>query len=288
MPNWQNQPAHDEEAGKLVRSGIFPSLGNKIMEADYKSIEVRVAALVTGDPNLLKYVLDETTDMHRDASMDVWMIPQDEVTKEIRFHSKGGIVFSLFYGSYYKNCAIDLWKHVDCKTTSGIILKHHMQDQGIHNLGEFTEHCKDVENIFWGERFKVYAQWKEDINKLYRKQGFIENLFGFRFTMHMSERQVSNFPIQSTAFMILLHSLILINDIAKEEKWLSKLIGQIHDSILGDIHPKEERYIIKTCNYIMSEKMRELHSWITVPIPIEIECTNTNSSWHTKEEIKIV
>jgi len=286
-PNWQNQPAHDEEAGRLVRSGIFPSPGCKIAEIDYSSIEVKIAALVTGDPNLKKYVLDDSTDMHRDASMDVWMIPQDEVTKEIRFHSKGGIVFSLFYGSYYKNCAIDLWKHVDCKTISGTILKHHMRDQGIHNLDEFTEHCKGVEQIFWYERFPIYREWKETINKEFRKNGFIENKMGFRFVGNLSEKQISNFPIQSTAFHLLLHSIILINEIAKEEKWKSKLIGQIHDSVIVDAVPEEEEYVLKTCVYIMSEEMRILHPWIDVPIPVDVEITKKNMPWYTKREIKI-
>ena len=286
-PNWQNQQSHDIEAGRLVRSGIFPLPGNKIGELDYKSIEVIIAAIITQDPNLIKYVLDPTTDMHRDVSMDIWMLPADEITKDIRFRSKGGWTFSQFYGSYYKNCAIDLWKGVDCKTMSGVTLRNHLQDQHICSLNEFIEHCKNVQNIFWGERFKVYAQWKEDINKLYRKQGYIENKFGFRFTMHMSERQVSNFPIQSTAFLILLHSLILINERAKEENWLSKILGQIHDSILIDLHPEEEEYLLKTCLYIMSEKMRELHPWITVPIPVEIELTGVDGSWWTKKEVEI-
>jgi len=245
--NFQNQQAHDPIAGKLIRSGFFPSPGNKIMELDYSSVEVRVAALVTGDPNLKKYVLDPNADMHLDVSMDIWKLPADEVTKEIRFHSKGGFTFSQFYGSYYKNCAIDLWKNINCVTTNGTTLKNHMQDQGIANLDEFTEHCKDVENIFWGERFLVYAQWKKDINALYCKQGYIENLFGFRFNSYLTEKQVCNFPIQSTAFHILLHSLILIINVAKTEKWLSKIIGQIHDSIVGDIHPKEKKHVVETC-----------------------------------------
>lgn len=286
-PNWQNQPSHDKEVGKIVRSGVFPSPGNKIAELDYSSIEVRCAGMVTQDPNLITYVLDDSTDMHRDTAMDIWILPAEEITKEIRFHSKGGWVFSQFYGSYYKNCAIDLWKHIDCKIASGVTLKEHMIQQGIHNLAVFTEHCRGVEDIFWGERFKVYARWKEDINKLYRKQGYIENPFGFRFVTAMSDKEVCNYPIQSTAFHILLHSLILINKLAKEEKWRTKLIGQIHDSILLDLHPKEQDHVLKASMHIMSEKMREMHSWITVPIPVEVELTEVDQPWWTKKEIII-
>ena len=103
----------------------------------------------------------------------------------------------------------------------------------------------------------------------------------------MNDREVSNYPIQSTAFTILLDSLIRINGIAKEEKWKTKITGQIHDSILLDIHPDEEEYVLKTCLYIMSERMRELYDWITVPIPVEVELTGTDRPWFEKKEIKI-
>jgi uracil-DNA glycosylase len=287
MPNWQNIPSHDPEIGPIIRSGIFPTNGNCLVEIDYSSIEVRIAALVTLDENLLAYVLNPEKDMHMDVSMDIWMLPKDEVTKEIRFHSKGGFTFSQFYGSYYVNCAKDLWKHVDCETKSGTILKDHMQDRNINNLNEFTEHCKGVEEIFWGTRFKQYAQWKIDINELYRKQGYIDNLFGFRFVGYLSEKQCTNFPVQSSAFHVLLDSLIRINNIAKEEKWKSKIVGQIHDSALLDIFPEEQDHVLKTCVYEMSENSRLLHPFITIPIPVEVEISPQNLSWWDKKEVKI-
>lgn len=284
MPNWQNIPIRDPEIGKLIRSGIYPTKGNKIAELDYSSIEVRMAAVVTGDPNLTNYVLDPTTDMHRDAAMDLWMLPENEITKDIRKNSKSDFVFAVFYGSYYRSCAIALWKHNNYKITSGITLKQHMKDQGITSLEQFTEHCKKAEDIFWGVRFRRYAEWKEEINELYRKQGYIDNHFGFRFSGYMNSKQVSNFPIQSVAFQTLLHSLILINNTAKKEGWRTKIIGQIHDSILLDLHPLEEEYVIKTCIDIMSNQMRQLHDWVTVPIPVEAEVAETNRPWFEKKE----
>jgi len=105
---------------------------------------------------------------------------------------------------------------------------------------------------------------------------------GFRFVGNLSEKQISNFPIQSTAFHLLLHSIILINEIAKEEKWKSKLIGQIHDSVIVDVVPEEEEYVLKTCMYIMNERMRELYDWITVPIQADAELTGTDRPWFEK------
>jgi len=287
LPNWQNIPIRDPEVGKLIRSGIFPSKGNKIVELDYQSMEVRMAAVVTGDPNLKKYVLNPLSDMHLDSAQDIWILPPEEVTKDIRKNIKGDFVFAELYGSFYKNCAISLWKHSNYKITSGITLKQHIKSKGISNLAEFTEHCKEAERILWQERFPVYAQWKKDTNELYRRQGFIDNNYGFRFVGYLSEKQVNNFPIQSVSFHTLLHGIVLITEIAKKEKWRSKLMGEIHDSLLVDLHPTEEDHVIKTCVYILSEKMRELHPWIDVPIPTSVEITPTNKPWATKKEIEI-
>jgi len=286
LPNWQNIPSHDPEIGKLIRSGIFPSKGNKIGEIDYSSIEVRVAGIYTKDPTLLAEVTSEDADMHRDTALDIWILQKEEMTKPIRYLSKA-FNFGQFYGASYKSSADTLWKQANEKTSGGITLKKHLENKGIRDYTDFEMHCKDYTNHFWNERFATYQNWKDEMNELYRKQGYIENKFGFRFTGYMSDRVVSNYPIQSTAFMILLHSLILINNIAKAEKWKTKIIGQIHDSILLDIHPSEEEHIIETCVYITSEKMPKLHPWITVPIPVEAELTGTDRPWWEKKEITI-
>jgi uracil-DNA glycosylase family 4 len=285
-PNWQNQPAHDAEAGKMVRAGIFPTKGNKISEIDYSSIEVRVAAMYTQDPVLLEEVTVDDADMHRDTAIDVWRLPAEEITKEVRFHSKAWN-FGSFYGASYKSSADILWKQISTKIKSGLTLKEHLRLIGITSFHAFEAHCKEYYNEFWNERFVVYSQWKEDINKLYRKQGYVENKFGFRFSSHMNEREVTNYPIQSTAFIILLDSLIRINQIAKAEKWQTKIVGQIHDSILLDIHPDEENHVLQTCMYEMSDHSQELHDWIDVPIPVEVELTETDEAWYYKREVKM-
>jgi DNA polymerase-1 len=256
------------------------------MEADFSQIEVRIASIYTNDPVLIAEATSESADMHRDTSLDIWQIPLEEMTKEVRAISKG-INFGLFYGLGYKSLTANLWKQVDTKLKSGITLKEHITSFGIRNFSNFEQYCKEYEHRFWFDRFSVYRQWKEDINNFYIKHGFIENKLGFRFVSYMGEREVSNYPIQSAAFHCLLTSIILINNIAKEEKWKSKIVSQIHDSVIGDIHPSEADHIFQTCKYIMSEKLREIYPWISVPLPVEIECTDIDQPWSTKKEIEI-
>jgi uracil-DNA glycosylase family 4 len=285
-PNFQNVPIRDPEIGPLIRNGIVPSPGNRIMEADYSSIEVRIAAVYTNDPILIAQATTDGADMHVDSAMSMWMLSKEEVSKPIRQDTKGNINFAFFYGSFYKQCAVKLWKQLDLQTNSGITLREHMQTKGIQCYADFEEHCRQFEDDFWNKRFYTYKQWKEDINAFYRKHGYIESKLGFRFVTSMNEREVSNYLIQSTAFHCLLTSLIILNNISKQEKWKSKIIGQIHDSLIYDLYPEEEDHIFKTCSRVMSEEIRERYPWITVPIPVEIEVSPQNSSWWSKKEIK--
>ena len=252
------------------------------------SIEVKIASVYTQDPSLITYVTDPTTDMHRDTACDIWLIDEKQVTKNIRFHSKGGWVFSQFYGSFYVHCGEDLWKLCvlnEEHLADGTPMSEHLHDNKIHNKTDFINHLKGVEDIFWNERFKVYKQWKLAINKQYRRNGYIENHYGFRFIGYMNDKEVTNYPIQSTAFHVLLEALTEVNRIAKNDKWKSYIIGQIHDSILLYIHPDEVDNVMKVCNRVMSKDVPERHDWITVPIGIEFELSNT--SWWDKKEVSI-
>lgn len=290
-PNFQNVPVRDEEAKKACRSGIKPSPGNQILESDYSGIEVSIAACYTKDPSLIAHVTNPNADMHRDSAGDIWMLSKDEITKDIRFYGKNGWVFPEFYGSYYENCAKNLWETViddlRLKTTSGMSIRQHMRENSIRNIDDFIEHCKDVEDIFWNQRFKVYKKWKDDIQITFQKQGYIESYFGFRYTGYMTYNQVTNYPIQGSAFHCLLWSLIRLNQIARKEGWRSKIIGQIHDSVLVDLYPPERDHIIQTIERVGMKELREEHPWIVVPLKIEHELTPIDASWYEKVDFKL-
>jgi intein/homing endonuclease len=140
--------------------------------------------------------LTEGGDMHRDAGVDVWMLPANEITKLIRFFLKNQYVFPEFYGSIFANCARGLWEtSINLPTTSGEPLREHMRVKGIKTLNEFTEHLKDCENKLW-HRFRVYKKWKDNQEIIFRQQGFIETFLGFKYTDYMGYNELSNYPVQ--------------------------------------------------------------------------------------------
>ena len=284
-PSFQNIPKRDEEAKKYCRSGIIPSKGNKILESDFSGIEVCNSACYNRDSNLIKYISDESTDMHRDSAADIWKLQQDEVTKKIRFFAKNQWVFPEFYGDWYGSCARNLWDTcIKLKLKSGITLGMHLKQQGIRNYTAFVDHCKEVEDIFWNKRFPEYKKWKGQINKLYRKQGYIETYLGFMFQGYMAEKECTNYPIQGTAFHCLLWTLMELLKEIEKRKLKTKIIGQIHDSIIDDLYPPEEEEIIYLINDIGTVRIRKEFDWIIVPLKIDHEITGIDESWYDKKE----
>jgi len=284
-PNFQNIPIRDEEAKKSVRSGIIPSPGRKILCGDYKGIEVSIAACITKDPVLVEYVSDPKKDMHRDQAMEIFLLGEKEVTKDIRFHTKGDFVFGEFYGSYYKQCAPYLWKEcIDLKISTGLSVRRHLRNKGIKKYEDFEEHLKKVERDFWG-KFCVFAEWKIKADEAFRKKGYTETYFGFRREEYLDNKQLVNTPIQGTAFHCLLWSFIRINKVRKEENWATGMMGQIHDEIIYDLEPKEQSHIIEVTKDISCNQLREENDWIIVPLTVDFEITNIDQSWYYKKEL---
>jgi DNA polymerase-1 len=159
-------------------------------------------------------------------------------------------------------------------------------NKGINSFEQFESHCHDVERIFWEKRFRVYAQWKEDIQLLYQRMGYIETFLGFRFSNYMGRNECTNYPAQGTAFHILLWTLIHVHEEIKKRKMKSKLIGQIHDSMITDAVPEEVDEVIDIIDYWGTKKTVETFKWIIVPLKIDHELTEVDSTWYDKKEIK--
>lgn len=302
-PNFQNIPKRDEEAMQIVRKALYPRPGHQLLEIDYSGIEVRIAAAYHKDPVMLKYLHDPSSDMHGDMSKVIYKMPNFD--KSIPSHSvlraatKNGFVFPEFYGDYYKNCAeylsgrwLGLPQSGQWKSGQGLALpkgtiSDHLIANGIKNLSSFTEHMKGVENLFW-KRFKVYAKWKESWWNDYQRKGYADTLTGFRFSGVMGKNDVINYPVQGAAFHCLLWSFKEIDKLMIQEKWDSKLIGQIHDSIILDVAPKELKYIGKVVHRITCEDMPKHFNWINTPMDVEAEICPVDGSWAEKGKYKLL
>ena len=113
----------------------------------------------------------------------------------------------------------------------------------------------------------------------YRKKGFLRLHTGFICSGIMRKNEIVNYPIQGSAFHCLLFTLIELDKIAQKEKWKSKIIGQIHDSILMDANPAELGRINESLQYIVKETLPKAWKWIIVPLDIEVEEYGVDKPW---------
>jgi len=300
-PNFQNMPIRDPEIAKLVRRAFIPRTKNhQIVETDYSGAEICCAACYHKDPRMVSYIKDEKKDLHRDMAGECFMLPKKEISKDIRYCGKNMFVFPQFYGDYYIHCAKSLWKAIGemkLKGEDGKSLRKHLKTKGISKLGRcnpedspvkgtFEKHLQEVEYDFWNRRFKVYGQWKKDWYHKYLKKGYFDTLTGFRIEGIYGRNEVINYPVQGSAFHWLLWSLIRIQKLLKKYKIRGYIIGQIHDSIVSDVHERDINNYMEIVRQVMTVDICKHWHHIIVPLKVEIEVAPVGKSWFLKEEVK--
>jgi hypothetical protein len=254
---------------------------------------------------MVRYVSDPATDMHRDVAMQLFSLPKKEVSKLSRYIAKNGFTFPQFYGSYYADCAKNIWNQIDLlkiKTESGMPLLKWLKKKGITKLGNtdkdlphfssepgsFVDRVQEVENDFWNNRFKVYKQWKWDWYTKYLEQGgWFRMLTGFVCQGLMDRKQVCNYPVQGSAFHHVLWSLIQLQNTMEKKKMRSRAIAEIHDSILGYFHKREVDDVLVLAKQIMTQDARKHWKCINVPITIEASLAPEGGTWYDTKKVEI-
>lgn len=302
-PNFQNLPIRDKESKKIIRGCLFPRPGHQLVEIDFSGLEVSIAACYHKDPTMLKYLKDTSTDMHGDMAKQIFKFGKEfDKTKEafdtLRKGAKNSFVFPQFYGDYYGNNVVGLsnWaelplkkryrKSDGLKLPNGIHLGEHMINKGLPSFNDFKNHLKKIEQHFWDKRFPVYAKWKKKWWSDYEKKGYFDMYTGYRCSGIMERNDAVNYPVQGAAFHCLLWSFIELDKLMRKEHWDTRLIGQIHDSILFDVHPDELEYVIATAKRITEVELSKTWDWIIAPLKIDVELCEVDQSWLYKEPYK--
>jgi DNA polymerase-1 len=288
-PNLQNIPIRDPETGKLVRSAFYPRRGFQLMEVDFSGAEVSCGCCYHEDPNMMAYLLDPDTNMHTDTAGDAFIMKPKFVSKPMRQATKT-FVFGEFYGDWYEPQARLLWESMireGFKLTNGTPAKLWLKKKGIKNLAQFTTHMKEVERIMWEDRFGRYQEWKDETWQFYIKHGYYHTKTGFTISGLLDKKQVCNSPIQGSAFHWLLWCLMKSEREAMGLGMLSYPVGQVHDSMIWDVHPSELDYLTEAIHRIMTKDIYERFPWINTPISADIDVSPIDCSWHEKKEYKL-
>ncbi len=272
-PNFQNLSKRNKKASKAIKSNIKPRKGHRIVEIDYSSLEVRIAACYNKDENLIAYILDPASCMHYDQASIIFKKDRSDITKDERGIAKNMWVFPLFYGSYYKNCAMDIWEKIDKAT------RRHLRKKGIKSYQAFEAHLKVAEDIFWNDRFFGYAKWKNTYWKKFLRKGYIDSLTGFKYSGNLDKKQACNYPVQGSGSHVLIWSLNKIHKYLKDGDYNTTIIGQVHDSIVFDFDPAEWEELYPIINRIMTLDVREHWPWIVVPLKVEADLYDIDGNW---------
>lgn len=274
--NVQNIYKRDAKMRAYIRSVFKSRLGNRLIGWDYGSFEVRIIACYSKDRKLIGYIVDGG-DMHRDQAAIIFIKNPEDISKEERQISKNMFVFPEFYGDFYKQIAQAIWNAIDSEA------KKHFKSHGIKNYRDFEYHIECIEKDFRENKFPGVFDWHKHIVKNYEHKGYAEMHTGFRCYAPMKRTEIINYRIQGSAFHCLMWTY---NQIHPKIKKMSNsyLLGEIHDEILGDIHPSDEAEVDNLVYDYGTQKIREYWDWIIVPLEIEKEYSNIDGNWATMHD----
>lgn len=298
-PNFQQFPKRNKLQKKIVRRAIIPRKGHQIIEADYGGIEVRIAACVTGDKKLAYDAVHG--DMHRDMAIEIFLLDEFEkkgYEKELRFAGKNGFVFAQFYGDYWGNNVPTLLKLSEMplkgkfkkengkELMTGIHLGEHLINKNIKTIKQFEKHVEKIEYNFWNKRYKTYGKWKKDQVDRYSRTGWLETKTGFLCQGVMSKNEINNYQIQGPAFHCLLKDYIETDRRQTKQKWDTYLMGQIHDAMVFDVHPKEKDLLLEELKDIMIDWLpkQKQFRWVNIPLEVEADIFPVDGTWASESE----
>lgn len=251
------------------------------------------------DPTMLRYLLDPSSDMHGDQAKEIFFLEgyslpelrrKEGFVSTLRQAAKNNFVFPEFYGDYYEPCAqgmacgwcklprIGDWTDADGAPFDGRPIARHLRSNGVLGLVDFTEHVRKVEDVFWNQKFPVYSKWKKDWYARYQRRGRVEMKTGFMCSGgNIGRNESVNYPVQGAAFHVLLKTLILV--VQRTLGWTSKVVGEVHDSILVDAHQSEVPALVSMIRRIASDELPRLWSWINVPLRVEAKVSEVDGNW---------
>lgn len=251
-PNLQNIPVRNEE-GRRIRQAFIAPDDYVIMSADYSQIELRIMAHLSRDKGLLT-AFAEGKDIHRATAAEVFGLPLESVSGEQRRSAKA-INFGLIYGM----SAFGLSRQLNIPR---------------------KESQKYMDLYF--ERYPGVREYMDRTRQQAKEQGYVETLDGRRLYLPDikssnaarragAERAAINAPMQGTAADIIKRAMIAVDAWLEKEKPRVKLIMQVHDELVFEVHKDDVAAV--------SEKVHELmENSMTLDVPLLVE-VGSGENW---------
>ena len=249
-PNLQNIPMRSEY-GRLIRKAFIPEDNSVILSSDYSQIELRVFAHLSGVNDLIN-AFKEGVDIHTKTAMDIFKVPMEGVTKNMRRQAKA-VNFGILYGISSYGLAEDIG--IPVKEAKEFINKYFETYPGVKDYMD-----KEIDEAKKNGYVKTIMNRKRVIEELKSSNYMVRS---------MGERMALNTPVQGSASDILKKAMVEISDIFEKENIKSKMLLQVHDELIFNVY-NDEIDKVKDIVYNTMTKVFELK----VPLDVDIELGN--------------
>ena len=249
-PNLQNIPVRTEE-GKKIRTGFIAPDGKVLVSADYSQFELRLAAVLSNDKNLIDD-FNNDIDIHTKTASEAFNVPMDKVTKLQRRAAKV-INFGILYG---------------------------MSVNGLSEAAKMSyQDAKDFIDNYFKLRAPIKQKLEEILNQA-KEKGYVETYYGRRrptpdvkssnyLIRQAAERAAQNMPIQGTEADLMKRAMIVVDQALPKN---AELIMQVHDSLIVECDEKIATDVAK----ILKEKMETIAPELKIKLAVDVA---TGKNW---------
>ena len=245
-PNLQNIPVRTER-GRLIRKAFIARDENyTLVSADYSQIELRIIAALSGEENMIK-AFQNNEDIHRSTAAKVFNVPLEEVTKEQRSNAKT-VNFGIIYG---------------------------VSAFGLSNQTSLSrKESAELIDAYYATYPKLKSYMASQVD-FARENGYVQTVLGRRrylkdinsanmMVKSGAERNAVNAPIQGSAADIIKIAMINIHEKLVSGNWKSKMLLQVHDELVFDVHNSELEKIKPMIKH-------EMENAFIMDVPLDVE-----------------
>ena len=245
-PNLQNIPIRTKRS-REIRKAFIAEEGYKILSADYSQVELRIIAHISEDQDMIQ-AFKNGEDIHARTAKEIFSLGSlDNVTSDHRRKAKE-VNFGIPYGLSAFGLA--------------------------QNLGISNGEAKEMIEAYFG-RFPNISGYIESAKKFVKEHGYVKTLMGRRRYLPdiesgnwnaraFAERAAIYMPIQGTAADIIKVAMLSIDQWMREENSKSRMLLQVHDELIFELHEDEKDWVPKT----IVEKMEQA---IELLVPLKVE-----------------
>ncbi len=263
-PNLQNIPTKTELGRRIRRAFVAPK-GKKLVACDYSQIELRIAAILSGDEKLTD-IFRRGEDVHAAVASQVFGVPQSDVTKEMRRRAKV-INFGILYGM-----GVNALRE---------------------NLGTDRKEAQEFYNRYF-ETFDTLARYLEKTKESAMRTGYTTTYFGRKrffpgmksklpFIRASAERMAINAPLQGTQADIIKIAMTRIHDLFSAEfQNRAAIVLQIHDELIFEVDEDVVQVVAEKVKFVMENVLTRAET-NGVPILISAEA---GQNWGELEPIE--